>query len=314
MSKFRILTAFFILLAFTSCTWKPCHEEYECFYSHLDDKYNCGVDEFTESDYYIVFLTNARHLDYSDTQSMMKTLAKHPSDGSKNGDVGHAWVYLKGKDGYEDVVIEGGHSGELGVIQAKYFEGVINNVQYGYPNPTLEQIDNPRYEPNPIKYLLSIQPDGYFQEGSGNHLPTYAAKFDLTEEEFEMVLEYINPRNYNYKDYALTFNQCSTLVAGVADLLGIHLDYEVTLEVDEDIKVGLDTVHLRTDPEYAQICIASPDVIERSLIEAVNDGRAENATEWYLGQNQAPFSQKLSQAMRNAGKFPKRAIRAMHFW
>lgn len=63
-------------------------------------------------DPYIVFLVNARQLDYSSFRSVLRTIAKHPSDWSKNGDVGHAWIYLKG-----DEVIEGGHSGELGLDQ-----------------------------------------------------------------------------------------------------------------------------------------------------------------------------------------------------
>ena len=51
-----------------------------------------------EEEYFVVFLVNARGLDYTDTLKFLKTVAKHPRDGSKNGDVGHAWVYLKGDE------------------------------------------------------------------------------------------------------------------------------------------------------------------------------------------------------------------------
>ena len=36
------------------------------------------------------------------------------------------------------------------------------------------------------------------------------------------------------------------------------------------------------DPEYSAITIATPDILEKSLMEAVDEGRAEYALPWYL--------------------------------
>lgn len=65
-----------------------------------------------EDPYALILLVNARHLDYRTAASCLKTTAKHPSDGSKNGDVGHAWIVLKGPEGE----IEGGQSGRQAAI------------------------------------------------------------------------------------------------------------------------------------------------------------------------------------------------------
>ena len=61
---------------------------------------------------FIIFAVDARKLDYSDCSRLLKTMAKHPSDGSKNSDVGHAWIYLK----QGDSILQGGHSAERGIL------------------------------------------------------------------------------------------------------------------------------------------------------------------------------------------------------
>ena len=83
--------------------------------------------------------------------------SKHPSDGSKNGDVGHAWIYLQGNVNGESIVIEGGHSGELGICQPKYFDGIMNYVEYGYADSSCGEMCCLRNEPNPVKYLWASQ-------------------------------------------------------------------------------------------------------------------------------------------------------------
>src|SRR4051812_46329911 len=89
------------------------------------------ADRLTTPSFYLVFLVSAHHLDYSCSYRFCRTLAKHPRDGSKNGDVGHAWIYLYGKRGGEEIIVEGGHSGELGLLQPRYLDGVMNYVDYG---------------------------------------------------------------------------------------------------------------------------------------------------------------------------------------
>src|SRR4051794_20263360 len=109
---FRYNRFVFYVLFLTSCC-SPQGKAYQSFYAHLDTPLPKS-SLLEPSDFYLVIFVNARHLDYTDCRSFLYTVAKHPSDRSKTGDVGHAWVYLKGIVHGEKVCIEGGHSGELG--------------------------------------------------------------------------------------------------------------------------------------------------------------------------------------------------------
>jgi hypothetical protein len=235
-------------------------------------------------DYFVVFLVNARQLDYSCSSKFLKTVAKHPSDWSKNGDVGHAWVYLKG-----DGIIEGGHSGELGVLQPRYMEGVMDNIALGARNP--------------VSYLWCAQCDGFFQEGNGGHAPTYAAKVSLTHEQYAVILAYIT--NYNYQDYSLTGQQCSSFVCEIAKIAGIYLDDLVTLEIAPTFK----HMCMWQDPEYQFLTFSSPDKLELSLKELVREGRAENVLRWYQRSHRKCLGCKIQKLSKTIQMFPGRIVR-----
>lgn len=244
-----------LLLVFLSgCSFHPMYDQM---------KSSCQI--MSEAPYFLVLLVEARHLDYASPRSFFKTVAKHPSDGSKNGDVGHAWIYLQGIVDGQTVFLEGGHSGELGEIQPRYVEGVF--LQY-------EQGDK-----NPISYLWQRQRDGFFQSGSGRHYPTFAAKVDISAEQFQRILRFI--QSYDYADYAITGNQCSSFAAQVAAFAGLELDCELTMEVDQYLLLGSQKINLWQDPVYSEITFSSPDVLEYSLKQAVAEGRAQYALEWY---------------------------------
>lgn len=268
---------YFLLLSliFQSC-YRPHSQAYRELYSYLDTP--IPQRPMHETDYFLVILVEARHLDYTDNYSFLKTVAKHPSDGSKNRDVGHAWVYVQGLQNGIPIYLEGGHSGELGVVQAKYFDGIMNYLDFGYANPTYQQCLCPRYEPNPVKYLWETQRDGFFQWGAGRHRPTFAAKIDLTPDQFQRILKFIHC--YRYCDYAITGNQCSSFVAQIASLAGLDLDCEVTMSIEPVIYFNGREICLWSDPMYQWLTISSPDILERSLMEAVREGRVENALGW----------------------------------
>jgi hypothetical protein len=230
----------------------------------------------------LVFLVDAPHLDCSNNNTLIKTIAKHPSNGSKNGDVGHAWIYLQGVIDGKKVFVEGGHSGELGITQAKYFDGIMNYIEYGYANPNLEQQRNPRYEPNPIKYLWAVQHDGFFQRGCGRHRPTFAAKIEITEDQFHRILKFIQPQNYNYRDYSLIGNQCSSFVVQVASLVNFQIESKQAIPIQQYLVAKGECFKLWEDPQYSTLIISSPDAIECSLKRAVRERRAVNALDWYL--------------------------------
>ena len=240
-------------------------------------------------------------------------MVKNPIDGSKNGNVGHTWIYLRGLQEGVPVVIEGGHSGEFGEVQPKYFDGVTDYMQYGYLAPTSKEKKHPRHEPDPIKYLWASQMDGIFQKGNGKHTPSFAAKVNLTEEQYWKIMDFINPKNYNYKDFAITRNQCSAFVAGIGALIDFPIESTMTIELNPMTKIAGKEVVLWEDEQYSSITIGSPDEVERSLMEAVREGRAELATEWYLASHPECSPSKVKRTFETLYLFPMRFGRYIMF-
>lgn len=152
----------------------------------------------------------------------------------------------------------GGHSGELGLTQPRYFDGVADLVESG--------------DPNPISYLWKVQRDGFFQKGTGGHPPTYAAEVAITPEQFELISNYM--KTYPYSDYCLTGNQCTTFCMQIAALADWNLDGYITLSIPSTISFRGCKMHLWQDPCFASITFATPDRLEWSLKESVNAGRA----------------------------------------
>jgi hypothetical protein len=263
----------FFVFAFALCSCcKPNSAAYKKLYAHLENP-SYSPQANWNSDYYLVIYVNARHLDYTNNYSFLNTVAKHPSDGSRNRDVGHVWIYLQGVCDGEILYFCGGHSGERGLCQAKYFDGIMNLMDFGYANPTKEQLNFPRYEPNPVKYFWETQKDGYLEWGSGGHRPTFAAKVDLTAQQFQRIVDFVG--KYDFKSYSLVGNQCSSFAAQVASLAGLDLDCEITIVLDKDLYLAGQRIRFWEDPSYSQLTISSPDIIERSLMRAVQEGRAE---------------------------------------
>lgn len=203
--------------------------------------------EAASEKYFIVFLVNARHLDTSSFPKFCRSLAKHPN-------VGHAWVYLQG-----DQVLEGGHSGELGAYQPRYADGVMDHLQWGVKNP--------------IRYLWSSQCDGFFQEGDGGHQPTFAAKIHLSQEQYQLIFAFI--KNYPYQEYSLTNNQCCTFLRQIARLIGIELEVQASLAIDQWIVLNGKRFQLWEDARYSKLIFSSPDVLEASLKRLVREGKAQ---------------------------------------
>ncbi len=259
-----LITMIILSLFFIQGCSTPQTAAYREMYAHLKAP-QVEVEPFIDSDYYLMIFVDARHLDYTNNCSFLNTVAKHPSDGSKNRDVGHSWIYLHGP-----IDIEGGHSGELGIIQPKYFDGIMDYIDYGYVFK--EDCSLPfRYEPNPIKYLWEIQHDGFFQRGSGGHIPTYAVKIDLTPEQFERIYSFIC--SYDYTHYSITGNQCSSFVSHIAVLADLDLECEVTMKIEPEIYYRGRTVRLWSDPSFSLITISSPDILEKSLMKATTEGK-----------------------------------------
>ncbi|HEY4832538.1 MAG TPA: hypothetical protein VIH61_08280, partial [Waddliaceae bacterium] len=265
------------------------------------------------SPYFLIILVDARHLDYSDGCCLLRTLVKHPNGGSKNSDVGHAWIYLQGIIDGNSVVLEGGHSGELGIYQPRYFEGIMNYFEYGYANPISLQRQCPGYEPDPVKYLWEVQKDGFFQKGSGGHCPTFAVKFHISESQFMNILRFIEA--YDFSQFSLVGNQCCTFAAQIAELGGIALSHTITVPIQQKISMGRDCITLWNDSAYSAITLSSPDILEKSLIETVQAGNGEYALEWYktLGYTSKCLRCRIKKMSETLSHFPSRYRRALLF-
>lgn len=266
-----------LALLFTSCL--PRHDLYL--------KNGGKRERFHESACFIILAIDARHLDYTHASLFLKSVAKHPSDGSKNSDFGHAWIYLK----KGDEVFEGGHSAERGFLQPRYIEGVCLLAEKG--------------DPNPGRYLWAEQQDGYCELGSGGHRPTFAAKIDLSEEQYEQVVAFI--AQYPFNHYAISGHNCASFVADIAALIGLPLDYQETLMLPP-IVMGMP---LWRDPCYACITIASPDRLEKSLIDLVRTGQAEPARQWLIRHNNEPFLPRCKRTLDDLRLLPRRTWRVL---
>lgn len=203
--------------------------------------------------YFIVFLVNARHLDTTSLPKFTRSLAKYPN-------VGHAWIYLHG-----DRVLEGGHSGERGIYQPRYVDGVMDHLEWGVKNP--------------IRYLWSSQCDGFFQKGNGGHMPTFAAKVDISKEQYEKILAFIN--TYPFQEYSLTKNQCCTFLQQIGGLIGLDLKVETSLKIDQWILLDKKCYQMWEDSLYSTFVFSSPDVLEASLKRLVQEGKAQNILSCY---------------------------------
>lgn len=207
---------------------------------------------------FLLLLVDAPHLDCSSNHTLVQTIAKR-------GNIGHAWIYLQGVLDGQAVFLEGGHSGELGISQPRYFDGVMDYLERG--------------DANPIRYLWSTQQDGFFQKGNGNHRPTYAVRIEITQEQFHKILEFV--QTYDYKRYSLTGNQCATFVVQVAALTGFSINCLQSIPIQQYVYMHGERFRLWQDPRYSMLTISSPDRIESWMKAVVQDGRVNDALEWY---------------------------------
>jgi hypothetical protein len=135
-----------------------------------------------DSEYNLIVLVDARHLDYSSPQAFFLSM-RYGLFLPQEPTIGHAWIILSGKIDGRDWSFEGGHTGEFGLTAPRYFDEVIRR-----------SLEN--NERNPASYLFSSLHDGCLQEGSGGHIPTYAAAFPLTQEGFLRVHHLLE--NYDF--------------------------------------------------------------------------------------------------------------------
>lgn len=197
---------------------------------------------------YLAVFVNARQLNYTDGQHFVRSMESCP-------DFGHAWLYMRrGRE-----VVYGGHSGELGRAEPRYFDGVMLGIVRG--------------DPNPARYFHKDLSDGFFQYGSGGHEPTYAIQIDLSHKQWDEVLSYID--QYDFGRYSLSRHQCVDFVTGALSRVGVEIKPRTELTINREITVYGETYTLWNDPGYAHISFSAPELLEEEMRQAVTNGQAQ---------------------------------------
>lgn len=226
----------------------------------------CVSTEAAAEESYIIFYVDAPQLRYESFDALCQSLARTEKDGKGKiriqRNVGHAWIALHGTLDGRVIDLTVGHSGELGVMDRPYFEGVMDLVE--------------QRDPNPIAYLFSTLRDGFPQLSSGGHVPTFAAKRTLTEQQLRAILRFIHPTRYPYSQYGLTGRQCASFVAQVAALAGCSLADKVTVPIPQYFIYGGWKMRLWSDCRYSKLTFSSPDKIEEALKQLVERGEAQS--------------------------------------
>jgi hypothetical protein len=207
---------------------------------------------------YILFLVDARGLDYSSTPKLLQSIAKHPSDGSKNGDVGHAWIYLS----YKGKTLEGGHSAGRDPSCPGYFASILH-----------------AQEKNPLVHLYDQRKDGYFERGSGGHKPTLAAYLDITEEQLHLILEEI--QKIDFSNYCLANLQCTSFVRRIAYILHYDLNTYTKVSFSNALKTPFGDLLLWSDEKYRTLVLETPEALEKSLKACIDQGDMQDFTKIY---------------------------------
>ena len=267
--------------------------------------------EEKNQDYYIMFLVDAPGLNYDDTKQLIKNLNKNPRTLNKEGYIGHAWLYLHGYLNNREIYLEGGHSGERGLYYPSYFEALSDLSQRKQVcfTATADLYDNP------IKYLWKDLEDGFFQQGSGDHLPTYAIKIPLSPETFTSVYDFITQDQYNFKRYSLATHQCCHFIAQVAALCDFYPQYEISLALSPSLSLGNWQFRLWKDSSMQKVILATPDILEKSFKEAVYQKKAIPALGAYKKLSTTHYKQLwIKKKSQQILSFPWKIKRLVFQW
>jgi hypothetical protein len=268
MKLFRFL-ATFTILCFSSCSQRMS-DSYVSRYQYLGgvQATNQSSKQFSgTSDYFLVVLVDARHLDYSSPRNYFSTLSQGlflPQDPN----TGHTWIVLAGKEERKPWVFEGGHTGEFGLYAPRYFDEVVR----------LSWDEN---HPNPASYLFDSLPDGCLQYGSGGHFPTFAAAFPLTENGYRRVRRLLTAGGYDFSRWGIRGPNCIHFSLACLASVGIELNCKETIRLPRSFTYKGAEIELWSDPTFSTFCVDTPELLEKRLWDQVERGNAVVATKWY---------------------------------
>lgn len=213
------------------------------------------------SSYELVVYVSAQGLKYETGELFFESLLKQGISPR----VGHAWVSLSKKDDQGQIErVEGGHSGEFGVIAPQYLDRLLFSAED--PN-----------NPNPIQVLYEPLEDGIFEQGSGGYLPTYAASFDLTEEGYRNIHSLLQEGSseYPFHKWSLVQYNCVRFVSTCLGRIGIALDTATEMVVSQKTKIRGAYVPMWTDRSFSSVILDTPEKLESELRRLVSLGVAQ---------------------------------------
>lgn len=204
--------------------------------------------------YGLYILNEAARWDYSTTRSLLFSIWQRPW--------GHSWLLLESPENR----MEFGHTGDLGLVEPRYHDGVFQRTREGHPDA--------------IAYLWQTRSDGKLQTGKPNRPPTFVWRMPITQRRHGRIHEYVKQREY--VQFGVTANNCTDMVIEVAALAGIHLIHRIRLTGPREVSIWGQRRRVWTDPQYRILEYSTPEVLETDLRHLVELGIGRDATEWYL--------------------------------
>jgi hypothetical protein len=262
-------------LSFTLCLFFVCacsprlSDEYQQKYSYLSSIrcLNKSPSGFNGTDpYYLVVLVDAKHLDYSTPGKYFETLS-YGLFKRHDPNIGHAWIILCGQDAHGTFLFEGGHTGEFGCIAPKYFDHIVD-------------LSIHKKSENPITYLYTLLPDGQVEIGSGGHHPTFAAAFSLNQEGFFRIKKLI-AKEYDFSSWGILGPNCVQFARVCLAATGIQINCEEEIPIPQVFSINGEKIRLWENPAFSCILAQTPELLEKRLLELVQNGQALPATRWY---------------------------------
>ncbi|NQZ67973.1 MAG: hypothetical protein HRT89_07880 [Lentisphaeria bacterium] len=264
MKPVKLLSFILLCLAIAGCRTVPKDQEHHWKAVLIPAKKTLPDPKkrVTTEGYFLYVATDSRGYDFSTAKGFIDTLKKPVQGDPEDVSVGHAWILTESP---EDI-LECGHTGEFGILNPSYYDGMIGLVK--------------KKDPNPISYLFTRMKDGKYHQGADSHDPTYVARIKISKKQHDDIRKFI--KDYDYKIFALTDRQCSFFVAECMRIAGIDPAYEMKISFPQIFYFRGIKVRVWTDPKYKTIAIGFPDSMETFSRLLVKKGLAEDAMKWYL--------------------------------
>ena len=206
-----------------------------------------------DAGHFLYILTESPDWDFSQVSSLISSICWRPG--------AHSWLVLESPEDR----LECGQTGDFGRDKPRYYRGVMQRIRDGHPDP--------------IGYLWHTMTDGQLQIGQPNRPPTFVWRMPITQRRYRLIHDRLTQRNYDL--FGVRSDNCTDLVAEIAELAGIHLIHRIHLTVPPKARLLGRTVRLWTDPQYRILEFSTPEVLEADLRQLARLGIGSDATKWY---------------------------------